>query len=91
LEHQQCNDDDEQCERDRICRHFGPLRAFREQPGDENDKSGLEEFRGLDIHAENDEPAPGALDLSAEIGRQRGQNQACREYDQRHFADFARG
>src|SRR5262249_15421441 len=91
LQHQERDNHDKQRECDRIRRHFRSLRAFREQPGDENDERGLEEFRGLDIHSENDEPTPGALDLAAEVRRQRGQNQAYRENDERHFADFARG
>ncbi len=90
LQHQQRDHDDEQSERDGIGRHFRPLRRFAEQPGDQDHESGLEKFRRLDVDAENDQPAPRALDLGAEIRRRGGQHQADDEDDQRHFADIAR-
>ena len=45
----------------------GRSRGFAEQPGDEDDEGGLEEFRRLDVDAEDHQPAPRALDLRAEV------------------------
>ena len=68
----------------------GRLCRFAEQPGDEDDKGGLEEFGRLDVDAEDDQPAPRALDLGAEEGRRRDQDQADGEDEQRQPADLVR-
>ena len=47
--------------------HVRTFGGFAEQPGDENDESGFQKFRRLDVDAEQHEPAPRAFDLGAEI------------------------
>ena len=90
LDHQQRHHQQQQQQREGVGRHVGALGQFAEQPGDQDDEGGLEEFRGLDVDAEDDQPAPRALDLGAEIGRRRHHDQADREHDQRQPPDLAR-
>jgi len=42
--------------------------GFAEQPGHQNDESGFEKFRGLNVDAEQDQPAPRALDSTPKKG-----------------------
>src|SRR6202040_1011191 len=44
LQHQACKSSREEEERERVRRHFRPARRFAEQPRDQNDKGGFEEF-----------------------------------------------
>ena len=90
MQHQEADHDDKEKERDAVRRHFRTLVGFTEQPGDQHDESRLHEFRRLDIDAENDQPAPRALDLGAEMRRRRHQDDADDEHQQRHFADVVR-
>ena len=69
LQHQTGHRDEQQPERHGVGRHFRPLRGFSEQPGNQDHEGGLEEFRRLDVDAEQDDPAPRALDLGAEVQR----------------------
>ena len=80
----------QQRERDGVGRHFRPARGFGEQPGDQDHEAGLEEFRRLHVDAEQDDPAPRALDLGAELERGGHQDQAEHEHQQREAPDVAR-
>ncbi len=61
-----------------------------EQPGDQDHEGGLEELRRLDVDAEDDDPAPRALDLGAVDQRRHDQREADDEHHQRDPADVAR-
>ena len=51
-------------------------------------KAGFAEFGGLDVDAEQRDPASGALDLGAEQQRRHDQRDADRKHDQRGAADL---
>ena len=54
LHHQQRDHQQQQREREGVGRHVGALGRFAEQPGDQDDEGGLEEFGRLDVDAEQD-------------------------------------
>ena len=67
LQHERGDGDEQQPERHGVGRHLRPPRRLAEQPGDQDHEGRLEEFRRLDVDAEQDDPAPRALDLGAEV------------------------
>ena len=64
--------------------------GFREQPGNQDDERGLEEFRRLDGKPGEGEPAARALDFGAEQDRENHHRNADREDKQRQPADLVR-
>ena len=90
LQHEPGDGKQQQREREGIRRHFRPPRRLAEQPCDEDDEGGLEEFRWLDIDPEQNNPAARALDLGAELQRRRDQRKAHQEDDDRKPPDVAR-
>ena len=64
--------------------------GFGKQPGRQNDECRLEEFGGLHVDAENDQPAPRALDLRAEKQGRDHHRQTDHKHDQRDAPDLAR-
>src|SRR5205814_1872476 len=90
LEHERGESEEEKSERDRVRRHFRAPRRFAEQPGNEDDERRLEEFGGLDVDAEDDNPPPRALHFGAVYERERDEHEARDKYEQRQTADAAR-
>ena len=90
LHHQQGHDHQQQRQRRGVGRHLRPPRRFGEQPGDQDHERGFEELRGLHVDAEDDEPAPRALDLGAEERRRRDQEEADQEHHERDAPDLPR-
>ena len=90
LQHQNAHGGQQQRQRRGVRGHFRPPRRFAEQPGDQDDEGGLEEFRGLNVDAEDDDPAARPLDLGAEHQRRHDQDEAHDEDDQREAPNVAR-
>ena len=76
LHHQQRHQHQQQHDRHRGRRHFRPLGRFRKQPRRDHDERGLGGFGGLDVDAEQRDPAPRALDLRPERQRRHDQDDA---------------
>ena len=74
----------------RIGRHFRTARRFREQPGDQNNKRRFDEFRGLNVDAQNYEPPPSAFNLGAEERRHGNEKQTNQKHRERHPPDQMR-
>ena len=68
----------------------GRFADLTEQPCDNDDKSGFEELRRLDVDADQHKPAPRSLDLGPEIRRRGHHDQTRDKHDQRQAADLAR-
>src|SRR4029077_11333309 len=83
-QHQQQND------RHRRRRHFRPLGRFRKQPRRHHDESRLGGLGGLDVDADQRDPAPRTLHLGAERQRRNDQRDADEKYQQRTAADLLR-
>jgi hypothetical protein len=79
LQHEPGDGDEKQQKREGVRRHFRPPRGFAEQPGDQDDEGGLEELRGLNVDPKQDDPAPRAFDLGAEL--QRGGDQCKTQHE----------
>ncbi len=90
LQHEPGYRERQQRQRHGVGGHFRAAGGFGEQPGDQDHECGLEKLRRLDVDAEQDDPAPRALDLGAELQRGGDQQQAQHEDDERKPADMAR-
>ena len=82
LQHEPGHRHAEQPEREGVGGHFRPARGFAEQPRDQDDESGLEKFRRLNVDPGEHDPAPRALDLGAEMQRGGDQQQAHHKHDE---------
>ena len=91
LEQQRHDGDRQQEEPQRAPRHVAPLRALREGPGRHDHEGGLHEFRGLQAEGAELDPAVGALDLGAELGRQHAEDHAGAPGDEGEAAHAAQG
>ena len=80
---QKRNQHQQQRQRHRGRRHFRASCRFREQPRHNNDEGWLRGFGGLDVDAEQSDPAPRTLDLGTKQQRRDDQHQRKREHDQR--------
>ena len=72
-----------------VCRHIGSFRGFAEQPRDDDDKGGFEEFRRLDVDAKQHKPTPRSLDFGSEIRCRGHHDKTHDEYHQRQVANLA--
>jgi len=90
LHHEQRDQHHQKDQRHRGRGHFRPPRRFRKQPGGQHHESRLGGFGGLDIDADQRDPAPRALDLGPEQQRRHDQRHADKEHDQRGAPDLPR-
>ena len=88
LHHQQRHQHQQQHHRHRGRRHFRALGRFRKQPGRDDDEGGLCGFRGLDVDADQRDPAPRALHFRSEQECRHDQRDAHEKHDQRGAADL---
>ena len=90
LQHQKCNYDDKQHQRDGVGRHIGALAGFAKQPRDQDHEGGFQKLRRLNVHAENHQPTAGAFNFGTEIWRGSNEDEADKEDNERKLADFPR-